>query len=198
MKTINKTYINEINIKKSEFICRLIPATNETEAKEIINKISAEYKDATHNCTAYIVNNTEGYDDNGEPSGTAGKPMLNVLKKNEINNIVAIVTRYFGGIKLGAGGLVRAYSKSVINTLEIAEIINMEQYYIFQVKFNYNHIKDADKEIRNQKIRVIKKDYQADVTYTIALEKQEKIQQIKDKLQNKIQIIPLGEKFLEK
>ncbi len=198
MKTINKTYTNELNIKKSEFICRLIPATNEKEAKEIINKISDNFKDATHNCSAYVVTDGEGYDDNGEPSGTAGKPMLNVLKKNEIQNIVAVVTRYFGGIKLGAGGLVRAYSKSVLNTLEIAEIINMEQYHIFQLKFTYNHIKDIDTEIRNQKIRIIKKDYQTDVTYQIALKNITQINTFKEKFQNQINIQSLGEKFLEK
>lgn len=198
MKTINKTYTNELNIKKSEFICRLIPATNEKEAKEIINKISDNFKDATHNCSAYVVTDGEGYDDNREPSGTAGKPMLNVLKKNEIQNIVAVVTRYFGGIKLGAGGLVRAYSKSVLNTLEIAEIINMEQYHIFQLKFTYNHIKDIDTEIRNQKIRIIKKDYQTDVTYQIALKNITQINTFKEKFQNQINIQSLGEKFLEK
>ncbi|MBX7077143.1 MAG: YigZ family protein [Methanobacteriaceae archaeon] len=198
MKTINKTYTNELNIKKSEFICRLIPATNEKQAKEIINKISDNFKDATHNCSAYVVTDGEGYDDNGEPSGTAGKPMLNVLKKNEIQNIVAVVTRYFGGIKLGAGGLVRAYSKSVLNTLEIAEIINMEQYHIFQLKFTYNHIKDIDTEIRNQKIRIIKKDYQTDVTYQIALKNITQINTFKEKFQNQINIQSLGEKFLEK
>ena len=198
MKTINKTYTNELNIKKSEFICRLIPATNEKQAKEIINKISDNFKDATHNCSAYVVTDGEGYDDNGEPSGTAGKPILNVLKKNEIQNIVAVVTRYFGGIKLGAGGLVRAYSKSVLNTLEIAEIINMEQYHIFQLKFTYNHIKDIDTEIRNQKIRIIKKDYQTDVTYQIALKNITQINTFKEKFQNQINIQSLGEKFLEK
>ena len=198
MKTINKTYTNELNIKKSEFICRLIPATNEKQAKEIINKISDNFKDATHNCSAYVVTDGEGYDDNGEPSGTAGKPMLNVLKKNEIQNIVAVVTRYFGGIKLGAGGLVRAYSKSVLNTLEIAEIINMEQYHIFQLKFTYNHIKDIDTEIRNQKIRIIKKDYQTDVTYQIALKNITQINTFKEKFQNQINIQSLGEKVLEK
>ena len=198
MKTINKTYTNELNIKKSEFICRLIPATNEKQAKEIINKISDNFKDATHNCSAYVVTDGEGYDDNGEPSGTAGKPMLNVLKKNEIQNIVAVVTRYFGGIKLGAGGLVRAYSKSILNTLEIAEIINMEQYHIFQLKFTYNHIKDIDTEIRNQKIRIIKKDYQTDVTYQIALKNITQINTFKEKFQNQINIQSLGEKFLEK
>ncbi len=86
MKTIKQTYINELNIKKSEFICRLIPSTNEKQAKEIIKQISEEFKDATHNCTAYIVEDGEGYDDNGEPSGTAGRPMLNILKKNKYVN----------------------------------------------------------------------------------------------------------------
>ena len=108
MKTIAKPFQTSIDIKKSQFICRLFPAQNEKEAKEIINKISEEYKDATHNCTAYVVSDGEGFDDDGEPGGTAGRPMLNVLKKNEMENIVAIVTRYFEGIKLGAGGLVTA------------------------------------------------------------------------------------------
>ena len=104
MKTIAKPFQTSIDIKKSQFICRLFPAQNEKEAKEIIREISEKYRDATHNCTAYVVSDGEGYDDNGEPGGTAGRPMLNVLKKNEMENVVAIVTRYFGGIKLGAGG----------------------------------------------------------------------------------------------
>ena len=121
MKTIAKPYQSTIDIKKSKFICRLYPAQNEMEAKEIISKISEEFKDATHNCSAYLVSDGEGYDDDGEPGGTAGRPMLNVLKKNNLQNSVAVVTRYFGGIKLGAGGLVRAYSKSVLETLAVAD-----------------------------------------------------------------------------
>lgn len=158
MKTIKQTYINELNIKKSEFICRLIPSTNEKQAKEIIKQISEEFKDATHNCTAYIVEDGEGYDDNGEPSGTAGRPMLNILKKNNLQNITAIVTRYFGGIKLGAGGLVRAYSKSVQNTLETAEIVEMEKYQTVQLIFSYTIIKNVDNEIRNHNLRIIKQE----------------------------------------
>ncbi|MDD2644128.1 MAG: YigZ family protein [Methanobacteriaceae archaeon] len=198
MKTIKQTYINELNIKKSEFICRLIPSTNEKQAKEIIKQISEEFKDATHNCTAYIVEDGEGYDDNGEPSGTAGRPMLNILKKNNLQNITAIVTRYFGGIKLGAGGLVRAYSKSVQNTLETAEIVEMEKYQTVQLIFSYTIIKNVDNEIRNHNLRIIKKEYVEDVKYIIALLDVKLLESIKSKLQNQIRIISLGEKFLEK
>src|SRR5574344_2002240 len=198
MKTIKQTYINELNIKKSEFICRLIPSTNEKQAKEIIKQISEEFKDATHNCTAYIVEDGEGYDDNGEPSGTAGRPMLNILKKNNLQNIIAIVTRYFGGIKLGAGGLVRAYSKSVQNTLETAEIVEMEKYQTVQLIFSYTIIKNVDNEIRNHNLRIIKKEYVEDVKYIIALLDVKLLESIKSKLQNQIRIISLGEKFLEK
>ncbi|MCQ2972077.1 MAG: YigZ family protein [archaeon] len=123
MKTIAKPSQSEIKIKKSQFICRLFPCQTKEESKKIIQEISQIYADATHNCSAYITTNGEGFDDNGEPSGTTGKPMLNALRKNDLHNITAIVTRYFGGIKLGAGGLIRAYSKSVLEAIENSEII---------------------------------------------------------------------------
>ena len=172
MKTIAKPFQTSIDIKKSQFICRLFPAQNEQEAKEIINKISEEYKDATHNCTAYVVSDGEGFDDDGEPGGTAGRPMLNVLKKNEMENIVAIVTRYFGGIKLGAGGLVRAYSKSVLETLSIAEIVDMELYEIFRFSSN--------------------------VIYFVASNNEDMIKNIQEKLAGVVNIEHLGSRFLEK
>ena len=168
MKTIAKPFQTSIDIKKSQFICRLFPAQNENEAKEIIREISEKYRDATHNCTAYVVSDGEGYDDDGEPGGTAGRPMLNVLKKNEMENVVAIVTRYFGGIKLGAGGLVRAYSKSVLETLSIAEIVDMELYEIFSFTFEYQHIKTIDSEIRAKNLAVVEKQYEANVIYFVA------------------------------
>ena len=140
MKTIKKPIQCEINIKKSQFICSLFPTKNKKESKEIIQKISSQYNDATHNCTAYIVNDGEGFDDDGEPGGTAGRPMINVLRKNELHNITAIVTRYFGGIKLGAGGLVRAYSKSVLEAIGEAEIVEIEEYDVYEVIFEYADI----------------------------------------------------------
>ena len=198
MKTIDKFYQNQIDIKKSQFICRLYPAQTESEAKEIIAKISAEYKDATHNCSAYYVSDGEGYDDDGEPGGTAGRPMLNVLKKNELQNSVAIVTRYFGGIKLGAGGLVRAYSKSVLETLAIAEIVEMEKYHIFNFKFDYQHIKLVDSDLRSQKIDIIDKTYDEAVNYKIAIINKERLDNLKEKLAKEVKIDYLGEKYLKK
>ena len=198
MKTISKPFQTSIDIKKSQFICRLFPAQNEQEAKEIINKISEEYKDATHNCTAYVVSDGEGFDDDGEPGGTAGRPMLNVLKKNEMENIVAIVTRYFGGIKLGAGGLVRAYSKSVLETLSIAEIVDMELYEIFRFSFEYQHIKTIDNEIRSKNLAVVEKQYEANVIYFVASNNEDMIKNIQEKLAGVVNIEHLGSRFLEK
>ena len=198
MKTIAKAFESSIDIKKSQFICRLFPAQNEVEAKAIIREISEKYKDATHNCTAYVVSDGEGYDDDGEPGGTAGRPMLNVLKKNDMENIVAIVTRYFGGIKLGAGGLVRAYSKSVLETLAIAEIVDMELYEIFRFTFEYQHIKLIDGEIRNKNLAVIQKKYEANVIYFVASNNVDIIKNIQEKLAKEVSIEHLGSRFLEK
>ena len=198
MKTIAKPYQSTIDIKKSKFICRLYPAQNEMEAKEIISKISEEFKDATHNCSAYLVSDGEGYDDDGEPGGTAGRPMLNVLKKNNLQNSVAVVTRYFGGIKLGAGGLVRAYSKSVLETLAVAEIVEMEAYELFKVTFGYQDIKSIDNDVRSQNLAVTDKEYDSLVRYTIATANAEQINGFKEKYNDKIQVEYLGRRYLEK
>ena len=198
MKTIAKPFQTSIDIKKSQFICRLFPAQTESEAKEIINEISEKYKDATHICTAYVVSDGEGFDDDGEPGGTAGRPMLNVLKKNDMENIVAIVTRYFGGIKLGAGGLVRAYSKSVLEALAIAEIVDMELYEIFRFTFEYQHIKAIDSEIRSKNLAVVDKQYEANVIYFVASNNVDMINNIQEKLAGEVNIEHLGSRFLEK
>lgn len=167
MKTIAKPSQSEIKIKKSQFICRLFPCKTKEESKQIIQEINEKYHDATHNCTAYITNDGEGYDDNGEPSGTAGKPMLNALRKNNLHNVVAIVTRYFGGIKLGAGGLVRAYSKSVLETIEVSEIIEIEYYDVYQLIFDYKDMKKIEQEIRNNNLKIIEKDFKDKVCYNL-------------------------------
>ena len=167
MKTIKNPSQSEIKIKKSQFICRLYPTKTKEESKKIIEKISEEYKDATHNCTAYITSNGEGYDDNGEPNGTAGKPMINALHKNDLHNITAIVTRYFGGIKLGAGGLVRAYSRSVLEAINNSEIIEIKIYNVYTIDFKYEYMKIINKEIRDNKLIIIKKDFKETITYDL-------------------------------
>jgi len=119
MKSIREITTYKWIIKKSEFICTLIPCNDPNDIDTIIHQYQDKYHDATHNCIAYIVGNQKKANDNGEPSGTAGLPMLDVLEKNELTNIIAIVTRYFGGIKLGAGGLTRAYRQSVADALKM-------------------------------------------------------------------------------
>ena len=197
MKTIKEPVESQINIKKSNFIARLYPAKNKREAKEIINMVSNEFADATHNCTAYIVSDSQGYDDNGEPSGTAGKPMMNVLVKKDLHNVVAIVTRYFGGIKLGAGGLVRAYSHAVLAAIEEAEIIEMEVFDVYKARFDYKNIKEIDSEVRRYNLNVIKKEYDSQVSYLIASNNKNIIGNIQEKLQNDIDIEFVCKEYLE-
>ena len=193
MKTIKKPIQCEINIKKSQFICSLFPTKNKKESKEIIQKISSQYNDATHNCTAYIVNDGEGFDDDGEPGGTAGRPM-----KNELHNITAIVTRYFGGIKLGAGGLVRAYSKSVLEAIGEAEIVEIEEYDVYEVIFEYADIKLVDSEVRNNNLKSIYKDYSNKVTYHIISKDNKDIEKIFEKYNDKLTVNYKNKQFLEK
>ena len=198
MKTIKKPVQSEINIKKSQFICSLYPSINKKESKAIIQKLNQKYNDATHNCTAYIVNDSEGYDDNGEPGGTAGKPMINVLRKNDLHNITAVVTRYFGGIKLGAGGLVRAYSKSVMEAINEAEIVEIEEYSVYKVTFDYSDIKIVDSEVRNNKLESIDKDYSDKVSYDVVSPENQDIEKIFEKYLGKIRVEFKNKQFLEK
>lgn len=198
MKTIKKATQSEINIKKSQFICSLFPTKTKAESKEIIQKLNEQYSDATHNCTAYIVSDGEGFDDDGEPGGTAGKPMINVLRKNELHNVTAVVTRYFGGIKLGAGGLVRAYSKSVMEAIGEAEILEIEEYDVYEIVFEYSEIKTADGEVRNNNLEVIDKQYSDKVSYDIVSKDGRDILKIFEKYSGKININFKNKQFLEK
>ncbi|MBE6497325.1 MAG: YigZ family protein [Methanobrevibacter sp.] len=198
MKTIKTPVQIEINVKKSQFICSLFPTRNKKESKEIIQKLNQQYSDATHNCTAYIVSDGEGFDDDGEPGGTAGKPMINVLRKNELHNITAVVTRYFGGIKLGAGGLVRAYSKSVMEAIGEAEILEIEEYEVYTITFEYSEIKTADTEVRNNNLEVIDKEYSDKVSYDIVSKDERDIPKIFEKYAEKIKTSFKNKQFLEK
>ena len=133
MYTISRDYRNEIVIEKSRFICSLKKVASEAEAQDFIKAIKKEFWDATHNCSAYIVDDlAQRSSDDGEPSGTAGRPMLDVLKGSGITNILVTVTRYFGGTLLGTGGLVKAYGDSVKEVLalcETEEYIERSQFY---------------------------------------------------------------------
>lgn len=141
MFTIVKDFRQEIVIEKSRFICTLKKVHSEAEAQEFIKTIKKEFWDATHNCSAYIVDEmAQRSSDDGEPSGTAGLPMLEVLRKNKLTNTAAVVTRYFGGIKLGAGGLVRAYTNSVAEAVKATGIAQKVLVSKFSFIYDLNEV----------------------------------------------------------
>ncbi|MBQ2946703.1 MAG: YigZ family protein [Bacilli bacterium] len=171
MYSIKESIENTIIIKKSKFITKLIKINSIDEVNKYLEEIKTEFKDSTHICYAYIVNGQEKCVDDGEPSGTAGLPILNILKKNNLTNVLAIVIRYFGGIKLGAGGLVRAYSNSVNDTLKLTDIIELEEGYLVELEFSYDQVKLVD-YILNDKT-IINKEYNDNIVYSFYLNKDE-------------------------
>ena len=171
MYSIKESLENTIIIKKSKFITKLYKINNIDEINNILVEIKKEFKDSTHICYAYIVNGLEKCSDDGEPSGTAGLPILNILKKNNLTNILAVVIRYFGGIKLGAGGLVRAYSNSVNDTLKLTNIIELEEGYLVELEFSYDQVKLVDYILNNK--TVISKEYNDNIIYKFYLNKDE-------------------------
>ena len=182
MKTVSNDIAHEIIINKSRFICILCQVKNEFEINNKLNYYKNKYKDATHYCTAYIIENHEKCNDDKEPKGTAGIPILNVLKNNELNNILAIVIRYFGGIKLGAGGLIRAYSKSVRETLKIADIIKLVNGYLIKINIQYNDIKYFDNLLKKYKIE---KKFTETITYSFLISEKD-LKKINDIIKNNI------------
>ena len=165
MKNIKQNTHNEIIIKNSKFICYLYKIKDITEIENYLTNIKNIEKDATHYCYAYILNDLKKSSDDGEPSGTAGFPILKVLENNNLNNILAIVVRYFGGIKLGAGGLVRAYTKSTTNTISKNNIVNLIPGYNITIEFNYNQIKEIDYLLKD--ITINKKEFNNTIIYNI-------------------------------
>lgn len=163
MNTIKNESIAEIVVKKSKFIANTFQVNTKEEAEEKINEIRKKYYDAKHNCYGYIVENIEKSSDDGEPSKTAGAPILDILKKKNLQNVLVIVTRYFGGILLGTGGLVRAYSQSAQEALEMSGVttkIKGEKYTIF---INYEDQKDVLYWCKKMNIKVIETNYNNDV-----------------------------------
>lgn len=153
-KTLFKYAVKEIIIKKSKFLGYASPVSKEEDALEFIQQIRKRHFDATHNVYAYVLGKNGGkqrFSDDGEPSGTAGKPVLEVIKREELKNVVVVVTRYFGGIKLGAGGLIRAYSKSAAEAVKAAGICERLPFYRYNLSVDYHYLGKIQNEINDFK-----------------------------------------------
>ncbi len=172
-KTLYKNGKIELEINKSKFIASSFPIQNQDQAIDLIEEISNQYKDATHNCYAYVISNdilVEKFSDDGEPSGTAGLPILQTIKNKELINTLIIVTRYFGGIKLGKGGLVRAYTKAALGAILDAKIAIMKKHFIYKLTIDYSHKKNLDKVIKEQNLSIENLGYLDKITMEIAIE----------------------------
>ncbi|MCI8568520.1 MAG: YigZ family protein [Bacilli bacterium] len=166
MKTIKDNIKNELVIKNSKFITLLLKIDS-SNIKDILEKIKKEYPKATHYCYAYIYNEIKHSSDDNEPTGTAGLPMLNVLEHENLNKILCIVIRYFGGIKLGAGGLIRAYTKSVTEVLKEANFLDLEKGYKINIEFSYNLEKQVNYLLKDYKI--IDKKFDKTISYLVEI-----------------------------
>ena len=186
--TIKQEATAEISEKKSKFIANIIPVETKEEAENAIKKIKKTNYDARHHCSAYriIEGNSivEKSSDDGEPSGTAGAPMLNILQKNELCNVVIIVTRYFGGILLGTGGLVRSYMEATNNAIDKAEIVNKVKGIRYKIKVEYDSQKDVIYWCKKLNINIKNTNYDNYVELELESEYQSK-----EKLLNNIKIV---------
>lgn len=199
--TIGKTGQHELIIKKSKFICSLARTETVEEAQEFIEQVSKKYHDATHNTYAYTLglnDNQVKASDNGEPSGTAGIPELKALQLMKLKNVTAVVTRYFGGIKLGAGGLIRAYSNSVTEAAQNIGVVKCVMQQLIQFSIPYNRIDEINHYLEENRISIASQKYTTNVTIQIYLDL-DQIQKVEDSLINllsgKVEFNKLDQRF---
>ena len=173
---------HEIVIQKSRFIAHVNRATTEEEAQSFIQEIKKKHWNATHNCSAYLIGETDHIqkaNDDGEPSGTAGVPILEVLKKKGLKDTVVVITRYYGGIKLGAGGLIRAYGKSTSEGLLATGIVERKLMRVMHTTFDYTLLGKAENELRNSTTYTLKDiHYLADVEMEVYVAEGQKQQYV--------------------
>ncbi|TCD45613.1 YigZ family protein [Streptococcus sp. X16XC17] len=183
-KTIKTDGQTEIKIKKSRFICSIKRVQSEEEAREFIQSIKKEHYEATHNCSAFIVGENSEIkrsSDDGEPSGTAGIPMLTVLENHELTNLVVVVTRYFGGIKLGAGGLIRSYAGAVAEGIKAIGSVQVKEQEGILLKMSYSQYQDFGKWCTDNNQTEYNTTFLEDVVTTLFVDLEEK-EAIKDQL----------------
>lgn len=159
-------------VNKSKFFAHVSRVETEETARDFVQMIRKKYFDATHNCSAWVLGergDKQKSNDDGEPGGTAGNPILEAIKKNALTNCAIVVTRYFGGIKLGAGGLIRAYSHTAALGIAAAKIVQITLFKKISLTLEYNFLATVENYLRNKKIRVANSDYADVVTLEVLL-----------------------------
>lgn len=172
MNSIKNTVVTELEINKSTFINYLYKVDSVEEVKVILTELRDKYSDANHHCYAYVIGENQEiqkFSDDGEPSKTAGLPMIEVLKKNDLTNVLVVSVRYFGGIKLGAGGLVRAYTKGASSCVKESEPSFLVEYNNIKVSIDFDMIGVCEKHIRDN-YNLISTTYDSKVNYEIVIE----------------------------
>lgn len=184
-KSIKHNASAEIVEKKSKFIANIFYIESKEEAEKLIKEVNKKYHDARHNCYAYRVITSDGIiekaSEDGEPSGTAGAPMLNILSKNELANVLVIVTRYFGGILLGTGGLVKAYSSACTLGLEKAEIVDKNIAQVYKIEIDYTDIDKFKYFAKKNNIIILNEEYLENVSLEIGIKEKDLLENISQK-----------------
>lgn len=196
MKTIKENAINEIIVNKSRFIAHLYKISSYEQANDYISIIKKKYYDASHNPYAFITKLTSRSNDDGEPSKTAGSPILSVLNKMGLSDILCIVTRYFGGVKLGSGGLIRAYKNATKDVLNIASFIITKKLDKYKFAAAYNYKAQLDNYITKYCF-LIKIVYSDQIEYEVATDNKKIIVDIMNITNGKIKIEPTGSTIIE-
>ncbi|MBC5619188.1 YigZ family protein [Streptococcus anginosus] len=202
-RTIKEDGQVQEEIKKSRFICHIKRVTTEDEAREFINTIKKEHYKATHNCSAFILgerSEMKRSSDDGEPSGTAGVPMLGVLENHQLTNVCAVVTRYFGGIKLGAGGLIRAYAGSVALAIKDIGVVHIKEQLGLRLTLSYSQYQELPNFLKAKQLQEQDTAFTDQVQTTIFVDKDDKdsvIESLIELFNGKIDIVEQGLRKVE-
>ena len=188
-----------ITVKGSKFIGSLFPVKTRKEAEEILEKVRKQYYDATHNCFAYrVYPDIERYSDDGEPTNSAGKPIMAAIKGDELFNVLVVITRYFGGTKLGIGGLIKAYTESAKKVIESVDKIYLESVKTVKIPVNFNEVNHIYHLTRSYGVKILNEEYSnSGVIFTLRL-KGDMLEGVKEILREKLNRIPEIEETEEK
>lgn len=179
MKMVYKGGMGEIVEKKSRFIANVFQVMDEEQANEYIYNMKKQYYDARHNCYAYVCgdnNEVQKFSDDGEPSGTAGKPIMDIITSLDIRNCLIVVTRYFGGTLLGTGGLIRAYQSSAKAGIEQSDVVDVHEGAIASIDADYNNVGKLQYICSDMGVEIIKSDYGENVHMEVLMERDKYIQ----------------------